>query len=304
MPPADRAPASTDQASLFFVGNATVLLALGPFTVLTDPNFLHRGQRAYLGRGLTSRRLTEPALDVRDLPDVDVVVLSHMHGDHWDRVARRHLDKTTPIVTTPHAARRLQVRDGFRRAVGLATWETEVRTKDGWNLSVTALPGRHAPGPAHRILPPVMGSLLELTEPDTRAVVIRIYVTGDTLMYDEVREIAARHPDIDTCVVHLGGTTLPGGLMVTMDGRQGADVVEMIRPRQVVPVHYEDYTVFKSGLDDFRREVDARGLTDLVTYVAPGDTVDLPTRDEGRADGAATPVLDLTDGKSSGLPRR
>lgn len=47
--------------SLTFGGTATTLLRLGAFTVLTDPNFLHRGQRAYLGKGLWSRRLTEPA---------------------------------------------------------------------------------------------------------------------------------------------------------------------------------------------------------------------------------------------------
>ena len=48
------------EASLEFVGTATTLLRLGPFTLLTDPNFLHRGQRAYLGKGLFIKRLTEP----------------------------------------------------------------------------------------------------------------------------------------------------------------------------------------------------------------------------------------------------
>lgn len=44
-------------ASLTFIGNATALLRLGPFTLLTDPDFLHAGQRAYLGNGLWSKRL-------------------------------------------------------------------------------------------------------------------------------------------------------------------------------------------------------------------------------------------------------
>ncbi|MGH3966882.1 MAG: MBL fold metallo-hydrolase, partial [Mycobacterium sp.] len=37
-----------------FVGNATTLIAADGLTLLTDPNFLHRGQRAYLGYGLVS----------------------------------------------------------------------------------------------------------------------------------------------------------------------------------------------------------------------------------------------------------
>ena len=51
--------------TLTFVGNATVLLRYGDLTVLTDPNFLHRGQHAYLGYGLVSARRHDPALDVR-----------------------------------------------------------------------------------------------------------------------------------------------------------------------------------------------------------------------------------------------
>lgn len=95
-------------ASLEFIGTATPLLRLGPFTILTDPNFLHRGQFAYLGKGLVSRRLTEPSVQPQDLPQVDAIVLSHLHGDHFDRIARRELDRTPAVYTTRQAARRLE----------------------------------------------------------------------------------------------------------------------------------------------------------------------------------------------------
>lgn len=52
---------------------ATTLLRFGAFTVLTDPNFLHRGQRAYLGKGLFSKRLTEPSLQPSPLSDFERV---------------------------------------------------------------------------------------------------------------------------------------------------------------------------------------------------------------------------------------
>jgi L-ascorbate metabolism protein UlaG (beta-lactamase superfamily) len=257
--------------SLTFIGNATVLLRLGPFTLLTDPNFLHAGQRALLGYGLTSKRLKDPAIEIADLPSLDAVVLSHLHGDHWDREARRGLDRALPVVTTPHAARRLQGLAGFRRAVGLETWESFAQAKDGHLLRVHSLPGRHAPGLVGRLLPPVMGSLLELS--GNGEVQQRVYLTGDTLMYDGVREVARRFPDVDLAVVHLGGTTLPGGLVVTMDGVQGADLLEVVRPRQAVPVHVDDYTVFRSPLSAFTDEVARRGLGDRVRVVERGETV-------------------------------
>jgi L-ascorbate metabolism protein UlaG (beta-lactamase superfamily) len=68
--------------------------------ILTDPNFLHRGEHAYLGYGLWSKRLTESALTPAQLPPVDVIVLSHLHGDHWDRRSRHELSHDLPVVTT------------------------------------------------------------------------------------------------------------------------------------------------------------------------------------------------------------
>src|SRR5436305_8649807 len=90
--------------SIFFVGTATTLIRYAGFTILTDPNFLHRGDHVHLGYGLRSRRLTDPALELEQLPDIDLVLLSHMHEDHFDRVVQERLDRSLPIVTTPHAA--------------------------------------------------------------------------------------------------------------------------------------------------------------------------------------------------------
>ena len=97
-------PGPADDVTMTFGGNATMLLRIGGFTLLTDPNFLHRGQRARLGYGLRAKRLTEPALQPTQLPQLDGILLSHMHGDHWDRIATRSLPKDTPVVTTAEAA--------------------------------------------------------------------------------------------------------------------------------------------------------------------------------------------------------
>ncbi|MEJ2885949.1 MBL fold metallo-hydrolase [Actinomycetospora aeridis] len=262
-------------SSLYFIGTATTLLRCGGFTVLTDPNFLHRGQRAYLGKGLVSKRLTEPALTPDQLPALDAVVLSHLHGDHWDRVARRGLDRSLPVITTPEAARTLQSRQRFRRALGLRTWESHTLVRDdGATLRVTALPGRHAPRPVTRLLPPVMGSLLEFADPSGE-VLRRIYLSGDTLPFEGIAQIREYVGEVDRAVLHLGGTTLPGGLVVTMDGQMGADVLETISPRRATPIHYDDYGVFRSPLSEFLGEVQRRGWDDRVDVVRRGETIAL-----------------------------
>jgi L-ascorbate metabolism protein UlaG (beta-lactamase superfamily) len=267
-------PSGDDEAgSLYFIGTATTIIRFGGMTVLTDPNFLHQGQRAYLGRGLVAKRLTEPALAVEQLPPLDAVLLSHLHGDHWDRRAQRGLDHDLPVITTPHAARRLQWR-GFSRALGLKTWGSHTLIAGDTRLTVTAMPGRHAPLAVHRLLPPVMGSMLEFG-PITGPGVLRVYISGDTLLIQELSEIPERYPVIDAAVLHLGGTRLPGGLMVTMDARQGADLLELVDPGVAIPIHFDDYPLFKSPLTDFRAEVQRRGLIDRVRFVDRGDTVAL-----------------------------
>jgi L-ascorbate metabolism protein UlaG (beta-lactamase superfamily) len=75
-------------------------------------------------------------------------------------------------------------------------------------------------------------------------------------------------------VVHLGGTRILG-LLLTMDARQGADLVDLLRPPVTIPVHYDDYPVFKSPLSDFLDEVRRRGLPGTVRTVHRGETVEL-----------------------------
>lgn len=264
---------SSSGPTLQFVGTATTLLRLGGFTLLTDPNFLHKGERAYLGRGLFSKRLTEPALGIDELPPLDAVLLSHLHGDHFDRRAKQGLDKSLPIVTTRHAARRLRIQ-GFENAVALDTWSSHELRRGLSSLTVTSLPGRHGPGLAAHALPPVMGSLLEFREgPDSDP--FRIYITGDTLNVPELQQIVDAYPHLDAMVMHLGGTRILGFLLVTMDGKQGADLLERVRPHITVPVHFNDYTVFRSPLTDFRSEVERRRLDLEVRYVEHGDVVSL-----------------------------
>src|SRR3954471_19299519 len=150
-----------DDVTLTFGGNATTLLRIGGITLLTDPNFLHRGQRAHLGYGLHAKRLTEPALQPTQLPALDGILLSHMHGDHWDRIATKSLPKGTPVVTTPEAAKCLADR-GFTEPADLEAWQVSEFSSGSETLRITAAPGVHGPGPLARLLPQVMGSVLEL----------------------------------------------------------------------------------------------------------------------------------------------
>jgi L-ascorbate metabolism protein UlaG (beta-lactamase superfamily) len=267
LPPGTMAP-DLSSGSVFFIGNATVLIRYAGFTILTDPTFIHMHEQVSIGYGMHSARLTNPAIEIHDLPALDFVLLSHFHGDHFDQVAERELDKTVPIVTTPEAVKELG-RRGFGNAYSLETWSPLTVAKGDVRLCITAMPGRHGPPLADWVLPEVMGSMLEFQSSGN--VLFRMYVTGDTLVIDDLKEIPRRYPDIDLALLHLGGTRVLG-VMVTMDAKQGVEVMRIVKPRRAIPIHYNDYDVFTSPLSDFQQEVQAAGLEDRVYYLRHGET--------------------------------
>jgi L-ascorbate metabolism protein UlaG (beta-lactamase superfamily) len=257
-----------------FIGNATLLIRYGGLTLLTDPNFVHRGAEVELGYGLTATRLTDPAVDVEDLPPIDLVVVSHDHGDHFDAIAADWLPHDVPIVTTSSAAAHLSTL-GFTAARPLTTWDATDFDKDGVRLRVTSLPAQHGSGILSMAMPETMGAMLELWS--GRAEPLRIYLSGDTMIHAGIDEIGERFPAIDLAFVHLGGMRVLG-MAVSMDADQGVELVERIGAKLTIPVHYNDYGTDSSTLAEFVARVGEAGLQDRVRYLQHGDTWWLPGR--------------------------
>ena len=269
MLPTSRERVETSTGSIYFIGTATMLIRYAGFTILTDPNFLHRDDHVHLGYGLTSKRLTEPTMTLSQLPPFDFVLLSHLHEDHFDRKVQAELDKGTTIVTTPQAATGLRSM-GFPMVEPLHTWETLTVKKGDYTLRITAMPATHGPGTLANMLPEVMGSMLEFQNANNQTLV-RIYISGDTLLFQGLEEIPVRYPDIDLGIFHLGGTRIMS-VLLTMDARQGLDAVELINAKTSIPVHYNDYDVMKSPLEHFKELVTLSGLEDRRHYMSHGDT--------------------------------
>ena len=260
--------ASSDSGSVQFIGTATVLIRYAGFTILTDPNFLHKGDHVHLGYGLKAQRLTDPAIPFDKLPPIDLVVLSHMHGDHFDQLVQEKLDRNIPIVTTPEASGAL-ADFGFKNRHALSTWDALVVRKGNASVRITAMPARHGPPGASAPLPETMGSMLEFTAGKGG---YRMYISGDTLVYEDLEDIPRRYPDIDLALLHLGGTRILGVMKVTMDGKDGVKLMQLVAPHHAIPIHYNDYDVFKSPLSEFESEVKAAGLQGKVTILKHGET--------------------------------
>ena len=128
-----------DQAlSAVWIGHATVLLRIGGVTILTDPVMMNR---VGIGLGLVTGgplRALAPAISVRELPQVDLILISHAHFDHLDRPTLCRLPKDTPVFTAHHTMD--LIRDlGFRRISELQWGES----LDFMGLRITARQVKH-----------------------------------------------------------------------------------------------------------------------------------------------------------------
>jgi L-ascorbate metabolism protein UlaG (beta-lactamase superfamily) len=116
-----------------WIGHATVLLRINGTTILTDPVL---SNRIGVGLGLFTggpQRLVAPALTVKELPKIDLILISHAHFDHLDRPTLVRLPKRTPVVTALETQD--LVRDlGFRRVTELH-WGERLELDNGLTLT-------------------------------------------------------------------------------------------------------------------------------------------------------------------------
>jgi len=124
--------------SAVWIGHATVLLRVAGMTVLTDPVFANRiGLGLWLAT-LGPRRHIAAAATARQIPKIDLILISHAHFDHLDRQSLAGLDKKTPVIMAEHT--RDLVWDLGYRDVRELRWGEQARFN---GLSITSREVRH-----------------------------------------------------------------------------------------------------------------------------------------------------------------
>ena len=160
------------------VGGPTAVLEYAGLRWLTDPSLSPPGE--YEG-GLV--KTTGPAVNVKTIEPIDVVLLSHdHHSDNLDPGGREFLPRARRVLTTVDGARRLG-----GNATGLEPWSSvEIDRPHEPAVTVTAVPAQHGPDGTDHITGPVIGFLLGAPGLEN------VYVSGDNASLDVVRTIAER----------------------------------------------------------------------------------------------------------------
>jgi L-ascorbate metabolism protein UlaG (beta-lactamase superfamily) len=253
------------------IGGPTALIEVDGWRLLTDPTFDPPGRTYSFGWGTGSRKLAGPAIAAADLPPIDAVLLTHdHHGDNLDPAGRALLPAAGVVITTASGAKRL---GGTTR--GLEPWQaTRLEAPERPTIEITATPCRHGPPLSHPLIGDVVGFALRWDAQEHGV----LWISGDTVLYDGVREVATRLP-IDTAILHLGGVQFPitGPVRYTMTARDAVELCHLIRPRTVIPIHYEGWKHFRQGREAIESEF-ARAPADIrgrVRWLPIGTAVEL-----------------------------
>lgn len=233
-----------DRLTLAWLGHATVLFNFHGTWVLTDPAL---ERRIGIGRGtakLGPRRLVQPALRARDLPELDLLLLSHAHMDHTDLGTLRLLPADVPVVVQPGN------RDLVRRfsEVHELAWGESIRLA-GLRIESTEVRhwGARMVTDSHR----GYGGFLLQNEGRT------VLFAGDTAYTDALTKLGRRGP-IDLAILPIGA--YDPWINNHASPEQAWAMFRQLGAEYVLPVHHSTFRLSREPVDEpIRRFLAAAG---------------------------------------------
>ena len=177
------------------------------------------------------------------------MLLSHdHHDDNLDPAGRALLPSAG---TVDHHRRRARSASAATLAASSRGRRRGSRRPGRPPIEITATPCRHGPPLSRPIVGDVIGFALRWDGQEHGV----LWISGDTVLYDGVRQVADRL-QVDTALLHLGGVRFPisGPVHYTMTAEEAVELCRLVRPRTVIPIHYEGWKHFREGREAIERE--------------------------------------------------
>ena len=237
-----------------------VLIEIAGLRLLTDPTFDPPGE--YKLPHVVLRKVTGPARSTKEIGPIDVVLLSHdQHADNLDHSGREILKTAARVFTTRAGAARLG-----GRAVGLAPWEpVSVTVPDDGELEIVATPARHGPAGIEPLSGEVIGFVLACQDRQSRP----IYITGDTVWYSGVDEVARRFRAA-VVLLFAGAARTRGPFHLTMDTNDAIETAHAFPDATIIPLHCEGWAHFTQDRDDLETSFNALGFGSRLQLLEAG----------------------------------
>jgi len=248
---------------LQLIRHATLWMEYAGWRFLVDPMLDAAGARAAIQDSPNPRRnpLVELPISAPDLArNADVVLVTHTHSDHWDDAAARLLTKDLPLFGQVTDAVKFRVQ-GFANVRPLddaITWKS---------IEISRTGGQHGKGAIAKAMAPVSGFVLRASGEPT------VYIAGDTIWCDEVREALGRFKPA-VVIVNTGAAQFLQGDPITMTADDVVAVCQAAPGARVVAVHMEAINHCLLTRDDLAFQLEAARVRAAIP--GEGEWVDLP----------------------------
>jgi L-ascorbate metabolism protein UlaG (beta-lactamase superfamily) len=247
------------------IRNATLVIGYAGKRLLIDPLLANQG--AYPGfAGTANSHLANPLvglpLPMAELLDVDAVVLTHLHPDHWDEAARRLVPRGLPLFAQNETDAAALRADGF----------ADVRLIDGAvfeGIAMHQTGGQHGSDQVMAVIGERMGEVsgVVFSHPDEPT----LYVAGDTVWNAHVEAALARHrPDV--VVLNCGDAQVPGLGKIIMDQHDLLKVAQAAPQATLIASHLEAVNHCVLSRAALRGFLDEQALRTRVLVPEDGET--------------------------------
>ncbi len=235
-----RAPDSGLRAT--WLGHSTVLVEIDGARVLTDPVW---GTRASPFRLVGPKRFQPMPLKLRDMPEVDVVVISHDHYDHLDyptiRALARH--SQVPFVTSLGVGAHLQAWGvAPERITELDWWESH--RVPGTGLTITAAPSQHFSGRGLKDRNATLWSSMVFAGERHR-----VFFSGDTGLTTEYALIRDRLGPFDLVMLEVGAFH-PSWGDIHLGPENALKAYALLGGSALLPVHWGTFSLALHDWDE------------------------------------------------------
>ncbi|MFO0586673.1 MAG: MBL fold metallo-hydrolase [Polyangiaceae bacterium] len=220
-----------------WLGHSTVLLEVAGRRILTDPVF---GDRASPFNFAGPKRFHPVPAALSELPELDVVLLSHDHFDHLCRPTMEALAKTrVPIVTALGVGAHLEAFGIDPSRITELDWHESMEVA---GVHFTALPAQHFSG----------RGLLDRNRTLWASWAMRagnrsVYFSGDTGLFDEMHDIGLTNGPFDLVLLEIGAFH-PSWGAIHLGPENALTAFERLRGKALLPVHW---STFNLGLHDW-----------------------------------------------------
>jgi L-ascorbate metabolism protein UlaG (beta-lactamase superfamily) len=255
---------SNGELALTFIGHSSFFLQIGGQSVMIDPNF---------ARWLfVLKRLRRPGVRVRDLPAIDLVLVTHAHFDHLHRPSLRAIVQNNlrkgaeaPVIVIPSHVTDLVSDLGFAEIIELDWWKTSQRG----SLAVTHVPSRHWGARILKDSHRGYGGYV------VRAGKHSVYHAGDTAYFDGFREIGRRlAPEL--ALLPIGAYNPASFRNVHTNPADATHAFLDLKSRWMVPMHYGTFRLSHEPVEEplqlLDQEARTAGIADKVVVLEEGVT--------------------------------